>query len=472
LGHTVLSEKPASQKPENLQKVMWALAWPAVLLNSLQTVNSLLDNWFVQQLPPSALTAVGASVNVVFLLVSLSFALGTASTAFVSRAFGAGQAEEYRSAATKCLVVSGLAGILAAACGILGAGTAASLFIPTDNQAAIRDLTLYLQLFSLGLPFIFVIQALAGALRGLGDTRSPMVISGIQILLHIVLNYLLIFDNHEILGVRFGGAGLGLAGAGWSFSISAAVAALLYMAWASYTPLKSQWRLSLPSADWVRRILNVAIPAAMMSIVRVTSLMAFSLVLKNVPNASDAIAGMRPGFSIESLAFMPAFGLSIAASALVGQSLGMGDPLRAKKVGWIAAHWAAIVSAAVSLPLFIFADQAALLLLPDQPAVAAVTASYLRFICATEVLFGYGMVLIGAMQGAGDTRRPFWLAIGTMWGFRVPMAGLLALPLVFGIPGLAMGADGCWLAMSISQAVQGLLAMLIWQQGKWATVKI
>ena len=466
---------------EHALRTVWQLAWPAVALNALQTVNSLLDSYFIQHLEESALTAIGAATTALWLLVSLSMAIGVAATAMVSRAYGEGNAEKYREANRKCLGFSVIGGLALTGLAIPLSWPTAGFLIPADSQRAIELMISYLALVAPVLPAMFVIQTLAGSLRGIGDTKSPMVISGIQILLPIVLKYFLIFPSRTVdvfgFAVWLPGADLRLAGAAWSLVISAWISAVIYLAWCIRTPLGEVWRIRLPGLDWARRIFRLAAPAALMSVVRVTSLMGFMAVLKLVPDGEIAIGSIRPGFSIEALAFMPSFGLAIAASALVGQSLGMRDPARASRLGWMAAHQAGIVSTVAAIIIFIFADPISSLLLPDKPDFAAMTASYLRHICATETLFGYAMVLVSAMQGAGDTRRPFWLTLICMWGIRVPLAAFLALPalnlyFVQFQHGLALGSRGCWMSMAITQAVQGIVAIWLWKRGRWAEAEV
>ncbi|MCW5938511.1 MAG: MATE family efflux transporter [Fimbriimonadaceae bacterium] len=453
---------------ENPTRVVWALAGPAVVLNTLQTVNALLDSYFVQHLPTSNLTAIGAATNVIFLFISMSFAMGVASTALVSRSFGAKDPAGYQSASQRSLALSVWIGVAFALVCWPGASLAASLLLPVEAVDARRQMTTFLVAFGFGLPAYFVIQSLAGSLRGIGDTRSPMTISGLQIVLHILLNFLLINPPRPTpFGIVMPGAGLGLLGAGIAMTVSAWTAAVIYMVWSRTTPLRLSWNLGWVGLQWARRILNVAVPAAMMAIVRVTSLMAFTGVLKQVPQAEVAIAAIRPAFSIESLTFMPAFGLSVAASALIGQSLGMGRPDRAERLGWIAAHQAALISLVASVALLFLAHPVAVLLLPSQPEVAEVAARFLFILCLTEFLFAYGMVFTGAMQGAGDTARPFWMTLACMWGVRVPLAAWLALPSFGPVAGLALGADGCWIAMSVTQALQGFAALVLFKAGHW-----
>ncbi|MBS1712722.1 MAG: MATE family efflux transporter [Armatimonadetes bacterium] len=450
---------------EHSARTVWILAWPAVALNTLQTVNALLDTYFVQHLPVANLTAIGGATSILFLLVSMAIALGTASTALVSRAYGAGDREGFVTANQKCLGLALTGGLAFAALSLPGSALASVTLLPADAPQAQHLMRVYLGTFALALPPLFLIQSLAGALRGTGDTKSPMVISGLQIGLHIVCNALLINGRLAFGPIVIPGFGLGIFGAGLAMVVSSWAAAAFYLFWAGRTSLGASWRLSWPGMAWVRRILVIAVPAAMMSVVRVTSLMALTGILKSVPGGANAIAAMRPAFSIESLAFMPPFGLSIAAAALVGQSLGMGRPDRASKLAWTAAHHAAVVSTVASVLLFVFAPNVAHSVVANQPEVADVVARYLRFICVTEVLFAYAMVLVGAMQGAGDTVRPMWLTVVCMWGVRVGLAGLFAI-------GLKQGADGCWLAMTLTQGVQGPAAMILFKQGAWKTVQV
>ncbi|MFW5698093.1 MAG: MATE family efflux transporter, partial [Fimbriimonadaceae bacterium] len=100
--------------------------------------------------------------------------------------------------------------------------------------------------------------------------------------------------------------------------------------------------------------------------------------------------------------------------------------------------------------------------LPEQPEVADIAAWYIIIVCATEILFSYSMVLSGALQGAGDVNATFVMAVVCLWGIRVPLAAVLALPQFFNL-----GAIGVWIAMSASQSVNGLYAMWLWKKGKW-----
>lgn len=446
-------------------RIVWALAWPAVALNSLQVVNTLLDRFFVGHLKESALTALGGATSVMFMMFSLAMALATGATAIVARAYGAGNPSEFRAASRQAFSMAWIGGVGIGLVTILLSGPLSHALLKQSDRESMQLMAQFLTAYGFGLPAIFVIQTLAGSLRGIGDTKSPMVISGLQILLHITLNFFLVFPTRTINGFTLPGANMGIVGAATALSLSAWVSAIVYVVYSGKTPLGQASLIALPNLDWVKRILRIAIPAAAMATLRVLSLTTFTFLLNYVPNGSQAIAALPIAFGIESVMFMPSFGLSVAASALVGQSLGMKDPGRAERLGWVASHHGALVTLALSLPIYLFAPNICGVLLENKPELIAETASFLRLLCLTEVLFAYAMVIVGAMQGAGDTKRPLWISVIALWGIRVPLAYVLAIT-------FRMGAQGAWISMSLTQAVQGILCLIFFKQGAWKTAKV
>lgn len=458
---------------ENGLKVVWALAWPVVTLNILQTANSLLDVGFVGHLDTKSLTAYSAATPVTFLLFTFAMTFPTGTTAVVSRAFGAEQVEEFRMAAKQGLTIGLLLGVVIALAAINLSWVLPSLLIPKGSEAAGPHFLTYFAIFAAALPAMFLIQTLAAALRGIGDTRSPMVISGIQIMLHMLLNFILIFPPRQLAGgITFPGFNMGLAGAATALAVSAWLSAIGYLLYSDRTPLTAAWKLVAPTWQWFVRIMRISVPAVAMGVMRVFSFMVFQIILTKSEYGAIGVPAMRPTFSVESIMFMPAFGLSAAAAALVGQSLGMKRPDRAERLGWTASHLGAAITLALVIPVFVAAPYITPLLVADKPEIAAESARFLRYLCVTEVGFAYAMVTLGAMQGAGDTVRPFWITAFSLWGIRVPLTWILvhSSTMLFGflpVPGLGWGLVGAWFAMSSTQLLQGVLCVLAFKQGKW-----
>lgn len=455
----------------SMHAIVWHLAWPVIALNLLQTLNSLLDSYFLGKVGASAIAASGAAFNITFLLMGLAFALGTATTALVSRFFGADEQRNMIDASRQSVTLGLVIGIVLTILVALILPQLASLFADPSGPVY-ADLMRYVHPILFGVPAVFLFAIVAASLRAIGDTKRPMYVSGAQILLHIILNYLLIFPTREVVlhmevfGLRLfhaewtmPGAGLGIAGAGWAMTISAWFAAIVYFPVASRTILGPVWKLQWLSRGWVWRIIRIAAPASLSALIRISSMSAFMLVLKHTVEGEKVYGAVRVGFAMESIAFMPAFGYMVAASALVGQSLGMKDPDRAERLGWAAAMQTFYIILVLSVLFFIFAPWFSGLFLHD-PLQHEAATNYLRIIAITEVMFGFGVVFTGALQGAGDTIRPTVVTLVVQLGLRAPAAWLFAVY-------LGHNSTGAWWVMSATQAIGGAVMIWLFKQGKW-----
>ena len=464
-----------SEPKLSLVSELWHMAWPVVSLNLLQVVNGLLDRSFIGHLPESAMSGHGASMSFVFLLFSLAVALSIGAGAIVARAFGAKHVHEFRAGSQQALQVAMYGGVVLGFVAFVLAPVAAHTVFKSTDVDDIKYITEFLRAYSFGVPAICIIQVIAACLRSIGDTKSPMVLSGIQILLHIALNFIFIFPPRGWIP----GLNLGLAGAGYALSTSAWIATILYIWHVKSTDLHVKFSLSPPQKLWLLRILKIAIPSAFQAALRTASLTAFTLILSNVADHEAAIAAMGTGFAIESLMFSQAFGLSAATSALVGQNLGAKKPTRAEHIGWLAAGVALVAAVVIAIPVYLLVPTFSPYLAGHKDAVVAQIVQLVRLLCLTEPLFCLAAVLIGAMQGAGDTKRPLWIGIIALWLMRVPLALVMALPsgsnVIFGLAlpiGLGLGSHGAWMAMAGTQGIQGLMAAFAWKLGKWKTIRV
>ena len=469
------SEAEIEQPDISLVSELWHMAWPVVSLNLLQVVNGLLDRSFIGHLPQAAMSGHGASMSFIFLLFSLAIAISIGAGAIVARAYGAKDTKEFRHGSQQALQVAIYIGIVLGILSFALAPLAAKTVFKSTDVDDIAYITQFLRAYSIGVPAICIIQVIAACLRSIGDTKSPMVLSGIQILFHIILNFIFIFPQRGWIP----GFNLGLFGAGLALSTSAWVSAILYIWHVRSTKLGVKFSLKLPNKEWANRILRIAIPSAGQAVLRTASLTAFTLILSNVPGHGAAIAAMGAGFAIESLMFAQAFGFSAATSALVGQNLGAKNPTRAEHIGWLAAGVAFVSATLISIPVYIFVPDFAPYLAGHKEEVVNQIVHLVRLLCLTEPLFCLAMVLVGGMQGAGDTKKTLWISIFALWFLRVPLALFFSLPaganVIFGIGlpfGLAMGAQGAWIAMSVTQGIQGFMVAFAWKAGQWKTIKV
>ena len=171
------------------------------------------------------------------------------------------------------------------------------------------------------------------------------------------------------------------------------------------------------------------------------------------------MAALTIGMTSESIAFMPGFAFSMAAGTLTGQNLGAGNPARAERAAWVSLQQGLAIMIVMGAVFFVLARPFAHIFTHD-PHVVPLTVAYLRIAALSEPFLALGMILTGALNGAGETKAPAWAGIATMWGVRLPLAWLL-------IYGLGHGATGAWWAMTTSTALNGIVALFLFKRGRW-----
>ena len=451
-----LAEPPGVESHASLHRAVWMLAWPSVLTMLLQTANSFTDRFFVGHLGSDALAAVGVAGQLMFLLFSVGMSISIGTTALIARFAGARQTDEATVAANQSVWIAGLASLVCVALMLPLRGVLVAQ-MHLSAPAAVLCVQ-YLTLTILGVPALFLMLILGGVFRGLGDTVTPLfVMIGVNII-HLGGDFLLIFG-------KAGFPKLGLPGGALALLCSQVVGAILYVLFLRRSPVAGLLsRKRHLEMVWARRILNIGIPAALQNISRVLSMLLFTGVLARTPDATAGVAALTIGLTSESLAFMPGFAFSTAASTLAGQNLGAGNPDRAERAAWSALGQGLGVMCLMGTIFFIFAPQFAHLFTHD-PQVVPLAVAYLRISALSEPFLGVGMILTGALNGAGDTKAPAWASAVTMWGVRLPLAILLAQVCHY-------GAVGAWWAMATSTILGGVAAYGLFKWGRWKTVAV
>ncbi len=448
-------EKDTETK-SGLHRAVWMLAWPSVMTMLLQTLNSFMDRGFVGHLGSDALAAVGVGGQFMFLLMSVGMSISTGTSALVSRFTGALEPDQAKLAANQSLWVGIIAAVFCAA-GVWPLRHLVVGWMGVDAHAAGLCVR-YLSLTLLGIPALFVMLILSSVFRGLGDTVTPLrVMIGVNII-HLGGDYLLIFGH-------FGFPKMGLMGGATALISSQVVGALLYFWFLQRSALHGfATRLKRLDFDWAKRILNIGLPAAGQNVSRVLSMMVFTGVLARSPQATAAVAALTIGLTSESIAFMPGFAFSMAAGTLTGQNLGAGKPERAERAAWASLQQGLVIMIVMGAVFFVFARPFAHIFTHD-PHVVPLTVAYLRIAALSEPFLALGMILTGALNGAGETKAPAWAGVATMWGVRLPLAWLL-------IYGLHFGATGAWWAMTTSTALNGIVALILFKGGRWKQAEV
>jgi MATE family multidrug resistance protein len=458
------------------------LALPAVGEQMLNMLVGLADTFMVGHLGASAVAAVGLSNQAVMLVTTFFAAVATGVTALVARHIGARETGSAEG-------ILGQGYLLGAALGLLG--TVLSLALAVPIMIALRapaDVVIpganYLSIVSttfLLAAWMFIGNA---ALRGSGDTRSPMLVMLVVNVVNIAVAYLFIygpgpFPQLGVEGSALGAAagrgvggllvtGLLLRGRAIRRRSTSAVAeeqgaesALESgSAAAGVDKLRLRPRLLRPDVIPLRRILNIGLPAGAEQLMMRLGMITYATTVAALGTA--AFAAHQIALQAESLSYMPGFGFAVAATTLVGQGLGAGDPGRARADTYQAYRLALVLMSFMGLIFFFFPEQIMSIFIED-PAVIRLGVWPLRLVAFSQPMLATMMVFAGALRGAGDTRATLGITAAGLWLVRVPLAFLLTPTL---------GLVGAWIAMGIDLNLRGLGMFLRFRSGKWAMIKV
>ncbi|MEA2597057.1 MAG: hypothetical protein QOF01_3526 [Thermomicrobiales bacterium] len=400
---------PTGQKPllgPMTQRRVLAMALPIIGENLLQTAVGAVDTLMVARLGSASVAGVGTAAELVFFIISMLIALEVGATVLISKAFGAGDLESVRRLARQAIVWGILAAIPVSIGGYFAAGPVIGLF-GTEPDVA-QHATTYLQITaatSVALLLTFVCGAI---FRGVGDSRTPLYASIFANVFHVVAAYLLIFGH---LGLPE----LGVAGSAWAAALTRGTSAAILLALlirgrrAVSIRGRAGW---LPRRETGRALFRLGLPASFEQALASAGFTTMLAVVAILGTAS--LAAQQIGFTALSIAFMPGFGFALAATTLVGQSVGarrLGDASKAVR---IAELWAVCWMAIGGVIYFVVAGPV-MNVFTDDPEVVNAGVNALHAISLSLPFWAIWSVNAGALRGLGDTRTPLVMSVVTIW---------------------------------------------------------
>ena len=431
------------------------LAWPSVAEQSLVTLIGLVDAYIVGHLGAAAIAGVGLGGQVLNLVAALFGAVGVGATALIARHVGAREPEEANQLMRQALLLAAAIGLLAALGGWFFAE--AIMLLLGAAPEVVGTGTAWLRAVSPSFFFVGLLLVGNAALRGSGDTRTPL---GVMLAVNVVNVAVAWTLTHGLFGFpNLGVTGNGLGAALGQFVGAAMVVTLLARGRGA---LRLGWRVPSPDFARLRRILNIGLPAGAEQVLLQIALLNLAAIIATFGTA--AYAAHSIGLRISALSFLPGWGFSVAATTLVGQELGARNPQRARQSAYAAFGMAFSVMLVMGVVLFVF--QAPILeIITDDAAVLAAGVTVMRMSAVQQPVIAASFVFGGALRGAGDTRTTFLISVTSIWGLRLVAAYVLGI--VFGL-----GLLGAWLGIWIDFAFRATMFYLRFRSGKWERLKV
>lgn len=432
------------------------LAWPVMAESILQTLTQIVSMMLVGHLGAQAVASIGLSMQPLFVFQSLFMGAGVAATAVVARATGASNRDEIGRASAQALLTStliALAGVL-----FIVLRSRWLVVMMGAEPDVIAQGAQYLLIMVPGLFFMWISTVLTGAMRGAGDTKTPMIINVTISLISFALNFVLVYG-------WLGFPALGVMGAGLATTIARVIGGFIlfipYFANRTTLPFRSfrefRWDSVMQS-----RLMRVAVGGVGERLIM--SLAGVLYVRMVAVLGTTAYAAHSIGTNAEMISVMPGLAFGVAATTLVGQHLGAGRPDLAERDSWEALKVGCVVVGIIGL-FYIFMPGPFLRLYSSDPVIIRYASLYLIMMGFCQVHQAFGYVLSGSLRGAGDTNFVMWLTLLGAWVMRVGLTYLLIM--VF-----HTGLVGAWWAMTADTLTKAILAFWRFRKGAWKRVAV
>jgi putative MATE family efflux protein len=439
----------------SLKRALVLLSIPMVLEMAMESLFALVDAYFVAKVSPDAVATVGLTESVVTLVYAVAIGISTAPVAMISRYIGQKDPQGASRVAKQSILLALLVSLLLGLPGALYPEVI--LRMMGGSEELIASGKHYTRIIFGGNAVIMLLFLLNGIFRGAGNAAHAMRALWIANGINIVLDPILIHGLGPI-------PALGVTGAAVATTIGRGTGVLyqLYILFRGDAVVQLQVGDWWPDWDLQRRLGRIASSGAMQYIIASASWIFLMRIVSEF--GSEAVAGYTIAIRLIIFTLLPAWGLSNATATLVGQNLGGRAPERARQsvmlAAWLAGGFLGMVSIAYLLLPATF-----IRFFDTTPTVVAAGTTALTTFAYGYPLYGFGMILTQAFNGAGDTRTPMLINVVAFWLTEIPLGYFLGLHLGLGVSGVT------W-AVIIGETVLTLLALVLFRRGRWMMVEV
>lgn len=440
----------------SIREAIVLLAIPMILELSLESVFAVVDMYFVGKLGKNAIQTVGLTESVISLVYAVAIGLSTAATAMVARRVGEKNNRAAAHAGAQAIVVSLIATLVISIVGFVFAADVLRLM--GAEPEVVKEGTNFTRIMLGGSVVIVLLFLINGIFRGAGNAAMAMQSLWLASILNIILCPLLI-----------NGIGpfprMGLEGAAVATTVSRGIGVLFqcWHLWKGRGKLQMKMSDFMPDMKVLKSLTQLAWPATFQFVLASGSWIVLAWLVAHT-GGTEASAGYQVAIRNVVFFILPAWGLSNAAATLVGQNLGAGQPERAARSAMLTAKYNALFMMAVT-GLFVIYPEGIIRIFSQEDAVVDMGAQALRIIGTGYIFYGIGMVMMQALNGAGDTKTPTVINLFGFWFFQIPLAVFLAMVLNW-------GPMGAFVAIPVAETAIAITAYFIFRRGKWKEVKV
>jgi len=433
----------------SLNRAVFLLSVPMILEMAMESVFGLVDVFFVGRLGPDAVASVGLTESFLTLVFAVAIGLSMSTTALVARRIGEKRDDEAARTAVQAIAVGLACSIPFALAAIWARELMALMGAPASVIETGWGYTTWMLAGNASIMLLFLINAV---FRGAGDATVAMRSLWLANAVNIVLDPCLIFGLGPF-------PELGVTGAAIATCTGRTIG-VLYQLRALARPgrrLHVERRHLRIDRGLMLHLARVSVGGVGQFLIATASWIGLVRIL--TPFGATALAGYTIALRIIIVALLPSWGMSNAVATLVGQNLGAGKPERAERSVWLVGVYNMVFLLGVMVA-FLWAAEPLIATFTSDPAVQELGARCLRVVSYGYAFYAWGMVLVQAFNGAGDTVTPTWINLGCYWCFQIPIALVMA-------QGLGQGPLGVFLAITLAESVLAVVGLLVFRRGTW-----
>jgi putative MATE family efflux protein len=439
----------------SINRAIFLLAIPMVLEMVMESLFAVVDIFWVARLGADSVTTVGLAESMLTIVYAVALGLSLSTTAMVARRIGEKDREGAAIAGGQAIILGIAVSIIVGAPGLILGRQLLKVMGASPSVLAIGSNYARIVLGASGVPLLLYLNN--SIFRGAGDAAVAMRVLWLSNFVNLVLDPCLIFGLGPF-------PRLGVTGAAVATAVGRSVGILYQLVRLG----RGTERICLllrhlrPNVEVILRLARVSTNGILQFLIAQASwvvLVRFVSVF-----GSDAVASYTIAIRIIIFVILPSWGLSNAAATLVGQNLGARRPERAEESVWRTGLYNMIFLGSLGV-LFVFTAEPVVRLFTHDPQVVPLGASCLRILSYGNVCYAYGMVMLQAFNGAGDTRTPTFVNFFGYWLIEIPLAYCLAIR-------VGRQAKGVFFAILAAEGIIALASILLFRRGRWKQQRI
>ena len=439
----------------SIRRAVFMLSIPMILEMLMESIFAIVDIFYVSKVSVNAVATIGLTESVITLVYAIAIGLSMAATAIVARRVGE---KDLKGAAQAAVQVIFLGIAVAAVISVFGILYPKELLSIMGAEAdLIEEGYGYTQVLIGGNFTIMLLFLINAIFRGAGNASVAMWTLILSNGLNIILDPMFIFGFGPI--PEYGVQGAAIA---TTIGRGTAVVFQLIILFYGYSKIKIAVKDLVFRASVMWNLIRVSLGGIGQFLIGTSSWVFLMRIMSEF--GSEVLAGYTIAIRVIMFTMMPAWGMANAAATLVGQNLGAQQPDRAEASVWKTGKYNAIFLAGVTI-LYLVLAKPIIRLFNTEPEVVEYGSLALIIITAGYVFYGYGMVIIQAFNGAGDTGTPTWINFVCFWLFQLPLAYLTAIILDW-------GPNGVFWAITIAEVLIAIIGIIWFKKGRWKLVKV